>query len=287
VNVHPTKAEVKFKEPERIYQDVLAAIRMVIIKDSAPQSEEIFFRNRRGEQVIQAAVRAPTLVEEKVHSIFSWTTGKEEGKPRVQDGEGLQWMSEKKRSYAILGQIQGTYIICEGEDHLVIIDQHAAHERILFEKLKKDYETRSITSEKLLIPILVELSAEESYILESAGEALKSVGFEIEPIGEKLFAIQSIPSFIDQGDPKRLAREILDELSLFEKDGRGEEVIHAILVTLACHSAIRGNFILRREEMDKLIELLAPFHPSATCPHGRPIFFFIPLDELKKQFKRK
>ena len=287
VNVHPTKAEVKFKEPERIYQDVLAAIRMVIIKDSATQSEEISSRHRRGEQVIQTAVRAPTLVEEKVHSIFTWMTGKEEGIPRVQDGEGLQWMSEKKRSYSILGQIQGTYIICEGEDHLIIIDQHAAHERILFEKLKKDYETRSITSEKLLIPILVELSAEESYILESAGEALKSVGFEIEPIGEKLFAIQSIPSFIDQGDPKRLAREILDELSLFEKDGRGEEVIHAILVTLACHSAIRGNFILRREEMDKLIELLAPFHPSTTCPHGRPIFFFLPLDELKKQFKRK
>jgi DNA mismatch repair protein MutL len=74
---------------------------------------------------------------------------------------------------------------------------------------------------------------------------------------------------------------------LFEKDGSGEEVIHAILVTLACHSAIRGNFILRREEMDKLIELLAPFHPSITCPHGRPIFFFLPLDELKRQFKRK
>jgi DNA mismatch repair protein MutL len=287
VNVHPTKAEVKFKEPERIYQDVLAAIRMVLIKDSATQSEEISSRNRRGEQVIQTAVRAPTLVEGKVHSIFTWMTGKEEGIPRVQDGEGLQWMSEKKRSYSILGQIQGTYIICEGEDHLIIIDQHAAHERILFEKLKKEYEARSITSEKLLIPILVELSAEESYILESTGEALKSVGFEIEPIGEKLFAIQSIPSFIDQGDPKRLAREILDELSLFEKDGRGEEVIHAILVTLACHSAIRGNFILRREEMDKLIELLAPFHPSTTCPHGRPIFFFLPLDELKKQFKRK
>jgi DNA mismatch repair protein MutL len=287
VNVHPTKAEVKFKEPERIYQAVLAAIRMVITNDSASQSQEISSRNGKGEQVIQMAVRAPAHDEEKVQSIFTWMTEKEKGSLRVQDGEELQWKSEKKQSYSILGQIQGTYIICEGEDHLIIIDQHAAHERVLFEKLKKDYETRSITSEKLLIPILVELSAEESYVLESAGDALKSVGFEIEPVGEKLFAIQSIPSFIDQGDPKKLAREILDELSLFEKEGGGEEVIHAILVTLACHSAIRGNFLLRREEMDRLIELLAPFHPSTTCPHGRPIFFFLPLDELKKQFKRK
>ena len=287
VNVHPTKAEVKFKEPERIYQAVLAAIRMVITKDSATPSQEMSPESGKGEQVIQTAIGASTHVEEKVDPVFTWMPTKGKGILRVQDGDGLQWKSEKKGAYSILGQIQGTYIICEGEDHLVIIDQHAAHERVLFEKLKKDYETRSITSEKLLIPILVELSAEESYILESAGEVLKSVGFEIEAIGEKLFAIQSIPSFIDQKDPKRLAREILDELSLFEKDGNGEEVIHAILVTLACHSAIRGNFTLRREEMDKLIELLAPFHASTTCPHGRPIFFFLPLDELKKQFKRK
>ena len=73
----------------------------------------------------------------------------------------------------------------------------------------------------------------------------------------------------------------------WKRQEKGPEALHTILVTLACHSAIRGNFILRKEEMDKLIELLAPFHPSTTCPHGRPIFFLLPLDELKKQFKRK
>ena len=142
-------------------------------------------------------------------------------------------------------------------------------------------------SEKLLLPILIELSVEESYILESSGEALKGIGFEIEPVGEKLFAIQSIPSFIDQKDPKEIVREILDELSFLEKQGKGKETIHTLLVTLACHSAIRGNFILKKEEMDKLVENLAPFHPTTTCPHGRPIFFVLPLGDLKKQFKRK
>ena len=142
-------------------------------------------------------------------------------------------------------------------------------------------------SEKLLLPILIELSVEESYILESAGEALKGIGFEIEPIGEKLFAIRSIPSFIDQKDSKGIIRGILDELSFLEKQGKGEGTIHTILVTLACHSAIRGNFLLRKEEMDKLVENLFPFHPTTTCPHGRPIFFILPLDQLKKQFKRK
>jgi len=84
-----------------------------------------------------------------------------------------------------------------------------------------------------------------------------------------------------------MVRGILDELSFLEKQGKGEETIHTILVTLACHSAIRGNFILNKEEMDKLAQNLIPFPPSTTCPHGRPIFFIFPLDELKKQFKRK
>jgi DNA mismatch repair protein MutL len=179
------------------------------------------------------------------------------------------------------------YILCEDEENLIFIDQHAAHERILFERFKKEYETRSIISEKLLIPILIELSVEESLILESAGESLAVIGFEIEPVGEKLFAIRSVPFFTGQKDPKEMIRGILDELSFLENTWRGKETIHTILVTLACHSAIRGNFILRKEEMDRLTEQLSPFPLSATCPHGRPIFFTLPLGELKKQFKRK
>jgi DNA mismatch repair protein MutL len=205
----------------------------------------------------------------------------------VQESEGLPWNVEEKSPYSILGQIRGTYILCEREGNLIFIDQHAAHERILFEKFKKEYESRSVGAKKLLIPLLLELSAEESYLLESSGEVLKSMGFEIEPVGEKLFAIRSIPSFIDSEDPQAIVRGILDDLSFLEKGGEGAETLHTILITLACHSAIRGNFTLKKEEMDKLIELLAPFHSSTTCPHGRPIFFLLPLDELKKQFKRK
>lgn len=205
----------------------------------------------------------------------------------VREEGGFPWKTAGKWPYTVLGQIRGTYILCEGEKNLLFIDQHAAHERILFEKFKREYENRSMISEKLLLPILIELSSEESYILESAGEVLKEIGFEIEAVGERLFAIRSIPSFIDQKDPKEFVREILDELSFLEKRGKGDEVIHSLLVTLACHSAVRANFLLKREEIDKLVENLIPFHPSTTCPHGRPIFFILPLDELGKQFKRK
>ncbi len=285
MNVHPTKAEVKFKDTERIYQAVLAAIRLGLAGEAPPrqegndgiQKEEHFFQG--GGQ--------PVFPAQDTLSFFSSSRGKEEAIFGVREGEGEKWTVESKRPYTVLGQIQGTYLLCQGEENLIFIDQHAAHERILFEKFKKEYERRSMVSERLLLPVLIELSAEESYLLESAGEALEAMGFEIEPVGEKLFAIRSVPSWINQKDPKEIVRGILDELSFIEKEGNGQEMIHTILVSLACHSAVRANFVLKREEMDQLVENLTPFYPSTTCPHGRPIFFILPLETLKKQFKRK
>jgi DNA mismatch repair protein MutL len=286
VNVHPTKAEVKFKDPERVYQTVLAATRLLFEEDPS-RPEEMVSGEGKGEEGFQKRGYPSFFLQETLVSSPRLTSEKGKEILTVQEGGGLEWKTDKKSSYTILGQIRGTYILCEGDGNLIFIDQHAAHERILFERFKKEYESRSMISERLLLPILIELSVEETYVLESAGEALGAMGFEIEPVGEKLFAIRSIPSVIDQKDPKEIVRGILDELSFSEKKGKGEETLHTILVSLACHSAIKGNFLMRREEMDHLVEHLAPFHPSATCPHGRPIFFVLPLDELKKQFKRK
>ncbi len=286
VNVHPTKSEVKFKDADRIYQAVLGAVRGVFERGPS-ELEEVAFRRGAKEWVYQGRPEPSFFGQVSLSPPSSFLRGEEERIFAVKDGGDLSWEVEKKLPYTILGQIQGTYILCEGERGLVFIDQHAAHERILFEKFKQNYENRSMTSEKLLLPILIELSVEESYVLESVGEALKEVGFEIEPVGDKLFAIRSVPSLIDRKDPKEMVRGILDELSFLEERGTGEETIQALLTTLACHSAVRGNFVLKKEEMYRLVEDLIPFHPSTTCPHGRPIFFSLPLDELKKQFKRK
>jgi len=286
VNVHPTKAEVKFQNPDKVYQAVFAALQMVL-EEGPPQFEETALEGKGRAWVLQRS-GPPSIAGQEARAAPSLPINeKEEGTPMVCEGEGLPWKTPQKWPYTILGQIRGTYILCEGGGNLVFIDQHAAHERILFEKFKREYENRSMICEKLLLPILMELSAEESYILESTGEVLREIGFEIEPMGEKLFAIRSVPSFIDQKDPGRFVREILDELSFLEKGGKGDEAIHGLLVTLACHSAVRANFLLKREEMDRLVEDLIPFHLSTTCPHGRPVFFILPLDELGKQFKRK
>jgi DNA mismatch repair protein MutL len=259
----------------------------MVLEEGPSRLEEVVPRGATEERVYRGREEPSFFGQETLSPPSSFLRREERGILKVRDGGGLSWEVEKKWPYAVLGQIQGTYILCEGKGSLVFIDQHAAHERILFEKFKRKFENGSVISEKLLLPILIELSAEESCTLDSAGEALKEIGFEIEPAGERLFAIRSVPSFIDPKDPKEMVRGILEELSFLEKEGRGKETILTLLVTLACHSAVRGNSMLRREEIDKLVEDLTPFHASTTCPHGRPIFFFFPLDELKKQFKRK
>jgi len=286
VNVHPTKTEVKFKDPDRIYQAVFAAVRM-LLEGGASWLKETVSEGEKG-RLFQESTPFSFFGKEAFSAPSVFMTDREEPMLTVQDGENLPtWKPRQNRPFTVLGQIRGTYILCEGEGELVFIDQHAAHEKLLFEKLKKEYENRSILSERLLLPILFEVSSEESVILESTEQALKEVGFEIEPAGEKLFAIRSIPSFIDHKNPKEFFREVLDGLSFSEKRRNGEEVIHTLLVTLACHSAVRAHSALKREELDKLVEDLLPLHFSTTCPHGRPIFFVLPLDELRKQFKRK
>jgi DNA mismatch repair protein MutL len=102
-----------------------------------------------------------------------------------------------------------------------------------------------------------------------------------------MVAIRTIPKLTGPFDPKGMVREFLEELSFVKREGKGSEAIHKMLVSLACHSAIRANFVLRREEMEGLVGALRPFHHSLTCPHGRPVFFVISPEELARQFKRK
>ena len=284
VNVHPTKAEVKFRDPERVFRTVHGALSSLHVPPS-PLTKVLY---EDGKQVVPPSnVRPLPTLPFQPHRVQIPSVGEDnESIPMVRETGTPEWKVERKTGWRLLGQVQGTYILCEGEEGLIFIDQHAAHERFLFEKYKKEHEAGVRSSERLLIPIAVELSTEESFILMAHLEAFQSMGFEIDPIGERTYAIRSTPSFADQQDPKGMVREILDELSFIKREGKGTEAIHTMLVTLACHSAVRGNFALRREEMDQLVGGLYPFRLSTTCPHGRPIFFVIPLEELAKRFKR-
>lgn len=283
VNVHPTKAEVKFKEPERIYQAVWSSVRRALEEvplDAKGVSPE------RIKEVARQGEPQTSLSLQNLWKSHSKAWGEEIVAPKVAEGKRPSWEAEKSGPYRIVGQLWGTYILCEAEGTLLFVDQHAAHERVLYEKLKKKFEERSLVSEKLLLPVLIELSLDESLVLDSAEAAFEAIGFEIESVGERLYAIRSIPSFVEQKEAGERVREMLEELSFLKRGGEGSASLHTLLISLACHSAVRANFPLRREEMEELIGNLYPFNPSTTCPHGRPIFFLLSLDEMNRRFKR-
>jgi len=133
---------------------------------------------------------------------------------------------------------------------------------------------------------MLEVTAEEAFLLSSSQEEFLSIGFEIDPVGEKTFAIRSTPSGVDGEAAQEMVREILGELIALKREGKGTETLQAMLVTLSCHTAIRANHPLRNEEIEHLLRNLSSYPAFATCPHGRPIFFFLNWDELNKQFKR-
>ncbi len=278
INVHPTKAEVKFKDQERVYQVVVRALRST--HESIPRYEEAKGLKRPlelKEESLSSFIEKPSLF----HSL-SRSCDEKEIFPSSEE-----FKSEKVGGIPrIIGQVRGTYIICEDERGIFFIDQHAAHERILFERFKREMEERSFSINQFLVPITLEFSAEESLLLVAYLERFHWMGFEIDPIGKGVFALRSIPSFFDPEEAKELISHILEELAFISKGDTMKGVIDTILVTMACHSAIRGNFLLRREEIEELVKSIYPFDLSMTCPHGRPIFFFIREEELVKQFKR-
>jgi len=275
VNVHPTKTEVKFKDSEKIFSSIFSAIRLALEEDlKRPKLYDLNSSNV-GIDIREESERFYSIKEPnqkyflEKNNLFP-SKKEEEGFPRLH----------------LLGQIKGTYLICEGEKDLIFIDQHAAHERVLFETLKKNYENHAMIQEKLLIPIQLELSNEESLIIDSLKEIFLEMGFEIEQIGERLYSIHSIPSFIKLNEVKEIIREIINELSHGNLKKKGHELFNDILTTISCHSAIKGNSVLRWEEMEELLKMISTFGPGATCPHGRPIFFFYPLEEVRKKFYR-
>jgi DNA mismatch repair protein MutL len=270
VNVHPTKTEVRFKEPEKIYQAVWSSIRGAL--EESPAEE-------------MGLSAEPFLSFPDSWKPYSKTHGEWFNVPRVEE-KGIPWEAEKRRPYRIVGQLWETYILCETGGAIVFIDQHAAHERIVYERLKKKYEDGALATETLLLPVLMELSLEEALVLESCREAFEAIGFEIESAGERLYAIRSMPSFIEQKEAVEKVREMLGELSFLRRGGEGTSSLQALLISAACHSAIRADFRLGREEIEALIGDLYPFNPSLTCPHGRPVFFILSLDAMNRQFKR-
>jgi DNA mismatch repair protein MutL len=185
----------------------------------------------------------------------------------------------------VLGQVQQMYIVAEGPDGLFLIDQHAAHERILYEKLLAERAQAMAASQQLLEPALVELSPGHAAVVEAEAEALADVGFELEPFGGTSFRIRAMPKMLGNADPARALVDILAEMA----DGAtplARETHEKIAIIVCKRASIKGGQVLSHEEMRELVRQLETTKAPRTCPHGRPTMIHLSASQLAREFGR-
>ena len=188
--------------------------------------------------------------------------------------------------FRVLGSFANTYILCESADHkLVLIDQHAAHEKIGFEKLKKDVATRGSSSQRLLLPLTWEANPKQSAVLNLHLKELQNIGLDIEPFGGETFVVKGIPTLLADVSIPDLLAKIAEELEAFETSGAVKTATELVLKTIACHAQIRAKDKLSPEEMRHLLVEMDQYNAS-HCPHGRPTTVEISLTQIEHWFKR-
>jgi DNA mismatch repair protein MutL len=182
----------------------------------------------------------------------------------------------------VLGQIDSTYIVAEGPDGLYLIDQHAAHERILYEQFRDQQSKQHIEVQGLLEPVPFEVTPQQDEVLRTGYEQLTESGFSIEPFGDRTYLVRAIPALLDRRNWAGMVRELLDDAV----EGKVTDWADGIAITLACHSAIRAGKVLSQEEMRGLLQQLEQSEIPRTCPHGRPTVLHMSTRQLEREFHR-
>ena len=205
-------------------------------------------------------------------------------------GEAVSQEGEGRGGYfstlAVIGQYRASYLLCQDGDDLVIIDQHAAHERVAFEKLREQWRSGQVASQGLLFPETVEFSFGEAAAVREHREELARFGFDLEPFGGSTWLLKEVPCLLSGGDPVGTLRDILEELRGVGRSRAIGDVAEEALTTIACHSVVRGKRPLAPPEITALLKQMDETDFGANCPHGRPVYKVLPLGEIERMFKR-
>ena len=305
VNVHPRKTEVRFRESQAMHQFVFHAIEKKLSSGEWLPHQNIhsFFTDNAapgGSQhsFSQTNLRLSDRYTQGPASGFigsELTLGGIKGPdaPKQHDPKDISNWSQSdeniENKYPLgfaLAQLSGVYILAQNQDGLIIVDMHAAHERIVYEHLKTALELKKIPKQSLLIPINVTVSLGQMAALHENEVLLNTLGFEFSTSGPESVAIRSIPSFLEQGQVSELMLSVIKDIVDYGGSRVLEEHRNEILSTLACHSAVRANRKLTTEEMNHLLRDMEQTERSDQCNHGRPTWFQISLSELDHRFMR-
>ncbi|HEX9052592.1 MAG TPA: DNA mismatch repair protein MutL, partial [Anaeromyxobacter sp.] len=191
-------------------------------------------------------------------------------------------------SLRLVGQHARTYLLCEAPGGgLVVVDQHASHERLLFHRLREAFRARTLPVQPFLLPQIVTLPPAVARALEGGLDDLREVGLEVEPFGGGSFAVKGAPAALGGADLEALLTDLAGQLAEVERASAVEEAVHDLIATMACHAAVRANQDLSTEEARALLDGLDAVDFKARCPHGRPVVFEVPLAELERRVGRR
>ena len=273
VNVHPAKQEVRFHQ-NRLVHD---AVKMVVDESLRLEAAALF---QIPAPPIESAEPKAGRIAEPMDEYATHLAGK-----RIFHEPEPQVPRLIKESPVVLGQLKETYILCETKEGLLLVDQHAAHERKVYEKLKRSYKNSSLECQPFLIPPRVEFSPSESRTILKRMGKLSELGITLEHFGGETFIVRSVPVLLVDVHWEALLREIVPVL---EDPGavKEDQLVEELLALMACHGAIRAGRRLSREEMVSLVEQMDEVEVPTNCPHGRPVFKRLSFHEIEKMFRR-
>ena len=311
VNVHPAKREVRFRDPRSVREAMIEAIRLTLESDRGAWSQTF----RAAPAMLPAQTPALIPEREQVALRKDWSVLPAQAPARPPDGNtpGFSGASSTRApspalaqppgapnsppapevsvpansEFQIIGVLGKLYVLLENASGLVLVDQHAAHERILFEEMRRRMETEGVPTQRLLLPLTLEVSPRDADWLTSHLDLLERAGIALEPFGAGTYKIDGLPTFLRASNPAQLLREIIDDLretsAQTSKLRLGEEMI----VKTVCRHAVKANDILREPELVRLIRDLLACELPYCCPHGRPTMIQLTYLELEKKFGRK
>lgn len=296
VNVHPTKIELRFRDGREVHQAVRRAVESalaipransVMVQDSAP-TNDIATSAWRAPAWQQAPMALQGKNVEDLGQLWqkSATLSTALSDPETSFDAALQDTSESWPLGKALAQLQGIYILAENKQGLVLVDMHAAHERIVYEQLKLQIDAHQLTSQPLLIPATFPATEQEIATAQASEQVLMDLGIEVSLLTAKTLAVRAVPTTLSKGDPVALARSVLAELQQHDASTVLQRAHNELLATMACHGAVRANRKLTVEEMNALLRQMEITPRSDQCNHGRPTWRQISLRELDALFMR-
>ena len=290
VNVHPTKHEVRFRDSRLIYDFLLRSISRVLADDRPEQvlGQESSFHAISADQQIETAQHQPGIrFGDSVRPSAGFdalsrlvkTTGLSES------GKDFDQQDIPPMGYAV-AQLHGVYIIAQTQDGMIIVDMHAAHERITYEALKHALDESGLVSQPLLIPVTVHVSPREAELVQEAQGLFQQFGLGVQCVGPETIRIEQVPAILRRASHEDLVRDVLSDLAEFGTSGRIVEARDNLLGTMACHGSVRANRQLTISEMNALLRDIEQTERSGQCNHGRPTWTALSLNDLDRLFLR-